>query len=174
MNVGFINVPKRTFLGDPGSFMVSLLQPGRFTTRRVVRQFAVSSLLSLLTATHNPHRIFAMVAIFVYDAGSRRTSRTLGDTPGTQMAWTYGRQDNSPTAINSGIPGASFTYTTGRRSAGINMTPSGGESRRLFPTMKHRQPRSSARTVSVGQRKRSMRRTRKRTSRALSKYESTV
>ncbi len=52
-----------------------------------------------------------MVATFAYDPGSRRTSRTLGDTPGTHTAWTYGRQDNLPTAINSGIPGASFTYT---------------------------------------------------------------
>ncbi|MDZ7617215.1 MAG: hypothetical protein U1E05_09435 [Patescibacteria group bacterium] len=52
-----------------------------------------------------------MVATFAYDAGSRRTSRTLGDTPGTQTAWVYGRQDNLPTAINSAIPGASFTYT---------------------------------------------------------------
>ncbi|MDZ7619829.1 MAG: RHS repeat-associated core domain-containing protein [Patescibacteria group bacterium] len=52
-----------------------------------------------------------MVATFAYDDGSRRTSRVLGDTPGTQTAWTYGRQDNLPTAINSGIPGASFTFT---------------------------------------------------------------
>ncbi len=52
-----------------------------------------------------------MVASFGYDAGSRRTSRTLADAPGTQTAWVYGRQDNLPTAINSGIPGASFTYT---------------------------------------------------------------
>ncbi len=53
----------------------------------------------------------AMVATFAYDAASRRTSRTLGDTPGTQTAWTYGRQDNLPTAINSGIAGASFSYS---------------------------------------------------------------
>ncbi len=53
----------------------------------------------------------AMVATFGYDNGSRRTSRTLGDTPGTQTTWLYGRQDNLLTAINSGIPGASFTYT---------------------------------------------------------------
>ena len=53
----------------------------------------------------------AMVATFAYDNGSRRTSRTLGDTPGTQTTWTYGRQDNLPTAINSAIPGASFSYT---------------------------------------------------------------
>ncbi|MDZ7616745.1 MAG: RHS repeat-associated core domain-containing protein [Patescibacteria group bacterium] len=52
-----------------------------------------------------------MVATFGYDNGSRRTSRTLGDTPGTQTTWTYGRQDNLPTAINSDIAGASFTYT---------------------------------------------------------------
>ncbi len=31
-----------------------------------------------------------MVATFAYDNGLRRTSRTLGDTPGTQTAWTYG------------------------------------------------------------------------------------
>ena len=48
---------------------------------------------------------------FSYDNGSRRTSRTLGDTPGTQTTWTYGRQDNLPTAITSDIAGASFTYT---------------------------------------------------------------
>ncbi len=53
----------------------------------------------------------AMVATFAYDPASRRTSRTLGDTPGTQTAWVYGRQDNFPSAINSGIPGASFSYT---------------------------------------------------------------
>ena len=53
----------------------------------------------------------AMVATFAYDNGSRRTSRTLGDTPGTQTTWTYGRQDNLPTAISSDIAGASFTYT---------------------------------------------------------------
>ncbi len=53
----------------------------------------------------------SMVATFAYDNGSRRTSRTLGDTPGTQTAWVYGRQDNLPTAINAGIAGASFTYT---------------------------------------------------------------
>ncbi len=53
----------------------------------------------------------AMVATFAYDPGLRRTSRTLGDTPGTQTAWVYGRQDNLPTAINSGIAGASFSYT---------------------------------------------------------------
>ena len=53
----------------------------------------------------------AMVATFAYDAASRRTSRTLGDTPGTQTTWTYGRQDNLPTAITSDIAGASFTYT---------------------------------------------------------------
>ncbi len=52
-----------------------------------------------------------MVATFAYDAASRRTSRTLGDTPGTQTAWVYGRQDNLPTAINSGVAGASFSYT---------------------------------------------------------------
>ena len=55
-----------------------------------------------------------MVATFAYDNGLRRTSRTLGDTPGTQTApdgWVYGRQDNLPTAINSAIPGASFSYT---------------------------------------------------------------
>ena len=53
----------------------------------------------------------SMVASFGYDNGLRRTSRTLGDTPGTQTTWTYGRQDNLPTAINSAIPGASFSYT---------------------------------------------------------------
>ncbi|MDZ7616864.1 MAG: RHS repeat-associated core domain-containing protein, partial [Patescibacteria group bacterium] len=53
----------------------------------------------------------AMVATFAYDNGLRRTSRVLGDTPGTQTAWVYGRQDNLPTAINSAIPGASFSYT---------------------------------------------------------------
>ncbi|MDZ7619221.1 MAG: hypothetical protein U1E05_19660 [Patescibacteria group bacterium] len=52
-----------------------------------------------------------MVATFAYDNALRRTSRTLGDTPGTQSAWVYGRQDNLPTAINSAIPGASFTFT---------------------------------------------------------------
>ncbi|MDZ7617293.1 MAG: RHS repeat-associated core domain-containing protein [Patescibacteria group bacterium] len=52
-----------------------------------------------------------MVATFGYDNGSRRTSRVLGDAPGTQTAWVYGRQDDLPTAINSGIPGASFSYT---------------------------------------------------------------
>ncbi len=52
-----------------------------------------------------------MVATFDYDAGSRRTSRVLGDTPGTQTAWVYGRQDNLPTAINAGVAGASFSYT---------------------------------------------------------------
>ncbi|MDZ7616192.1 MAG: RHS repeat-associated core domain-containing protein [Patescibacteria group bacterium] len=52
-----------------------------------------------------------MVATFAYDNGLRRTSRTLGDTPGTQTTWVYGRQDNLPTAINSGIPGASFSYS---------------------------------------------------------------
>ncbi|MDY0165679.1 MAG: hypothetical protein RBS80_04000 [Thermoguttaceae bacterium] len=52
-----------------------------------------------------------MVATFGYDAGSRRTSRVLGDTPGTQTAWVYGRQDNLPTAINAGVAGASFSYT---------------------------------------------------------------
>ncbi|MDZ7617491.1 MAG: RHS repeat-associated core domain-containing protein [Patescibacteria group bacterium] len=53
----------------------------------------------------------SMVATFAYDSASRRTSRTLGDTPGTQTAWVYGRQDNLPTAINSGVAGASFSYT---------------------------------------------------------------
>ncbi len=53
----------------------------------------------------------AMVATFAYDNGLRRTSRTLGDTPGSQTAWVYGRQDNLPTAISSDIAGASFTYT---------------------------------------------------------------
>ncbi len=53
----------------------------------------------------------SMVASFAYDNGSRRTSRTLGDTPGTQTAWVYGRQDNLPTAINSDVAGASFSYT---------------------------------------------------------------
>ena len=53
----------------------------------------------------------SMVASFGYDNGRRRTSRTLGDTPGTQTTWTYGRQDNSLTAINSDIAGASFIYT---------------------------------------------------------------
>ena len=53
----------------------------------------------------------SMVATFAYDPGLRRTSRTLGDTPGTQTAWVYGRQDNLPTAISSDIAGASFTYT---------------------------------------------------------------
>ncbi len=53
----------------------------------------------------------SMVASFAYDNGLRRTSRTLGDTPGTQTTWVYGRQDNLPTAINSGIPGTSFSYT---------------------------------------------------------------
>jgi YD repeat-containing protein len=52
-----------------------------------------------------------VVATFGYDAGSRRTSRVLGDTPGTQTAWVYGRQDNLPTAINAGVAGASFSYT---------------------------------------------------------------
>ncbi len=53
----------------------------------------------------------SMVATFAYDAGSRRTSRVLGDTPGTQTTWTYGRQDDLPTAISSDIAGASFSYT---------------------------------------------------------------
>ena len=53
----------------------------------------------------------AMVATFAYDNGLRRTSRTLGDTPGTQTTWTFGRQDDLPTAISSDIAGASFSYT---------------------------------------------------------------
>jgi YD repeat-containing protein len=46
-----------------------------------------------------------MVATFAYDSASRRTSRVLGDAPGTQTAWVYGRQDNLPTAINAGVAG---------------------------------------------------------------------
>ena len=61
-----------------------------------------------------------MVASFTYDNGSRRTSRTLGDTPGTQTTWTYGRQDNLPTVINSGVPGASFSYSYDREQEQAN------------------------------------------------------
>lgn len=50
----------------------------------------------------------AMLASYEYDIGGRRITRTLGDTPGTETTWTYGRQDNLVTSISSNI--VSFTY----------------------------------------------------------------
>jgi RHS repeat-associated protein len=51
-----------------------------------------------------------MVATFAYDDGGRRTTRTLGDQPGTQTTWSYGRQDDLITGIST--PNVtSFAYT---------------------------------------------------------------
>ena len=50
------------------------------------------------------------VATYSYDDSGRRTGRTLGDSASTATTWTYGRDDNLPTAITtSGV--ASFAYT---------------------------------------------------------------
>ena len=53
------------------------------------------------------------MATYSYADNGRRTGRTLGDTPGTSTTWTYGRDDNLPTAISAGSSGsvASFSYT---------------------------------------------------------------
>ena len=51
------------------------------------------------------------VSTFAYDDGGRRTTRTLGDTPGTVTTWTYGRSDNLPTSIADNRSIVAFGYT---------------------------------------------------------------
>ena len=41
----------------------------------------------------------SLVASYLYDDAGRRTSRTLGDTPGTVTTYTFGRDDNLVTGF---------------------------------------------------------------------------
>jgi hypothetical protein len=54
-----------------------------------------------------------MVATFAYDAGFRRTSRVLGDTPGTQTAWVYGPQCDVHGAADRAIPDGKASSAAG-------------------------------------------------------------
>jgi len=64
-----------------------------------------------------------LVASFTYDGAGRRSTRTLGDTPGTQTTYAYSTGDDTLASISTpNLPGYSYSYDANKNKTGETIT----------------------------------------------------